>query len=80
MKQATYIRYVLAKLSKFVQIGTLTSTGSFYRGFLENEKGSENSFQATFSIEVSDKKFSFVVLHKLAEFHYQAVSASQVSQ
>ena len=36
LKQATYIRHVLAKQSKFVQISTLTSSDSFYRGFLEN--------------------------------------------
>ena len=29
LKQATYIRYVLAKLSKYVQISTLTSSDSF---------------------------------------------------
>ena len=29
LKQATYIRYVLAKLSKFVQINTQTSSDSF---------------------------------------------------
>ena len=29
LKQATYISYVLAKLSKFVQINTLTSLDSF---------------------------------------------------
>ena len=33
LKEAAYVRYVLAKLSKFVQISTLIP---FDRGFLEN--------------------------------------------
>ena len=41
LKQATYIRYVLAKLSKFVQISTPTFQIPFYRGFLKIGKGLE---------------------------------------
>ena len=41
LKQATSIRYVLAKLSKFFQIGTQTSSDG---GFFENQKGPGTSF------------------------------------
>ena len=34
LKQATFIRYVIAKLSKFVQISTLTSSDSVLRRIL----------------------------------------------
>ena len=37
LKQATYIRYVIAKLSKFVQICMQNSSDSFYRGFFDNQ-------------------------------------------
>ena len=67
LKQSTYIRYAIAKLSKLVQI-------------FENEKGPGTSFQAIFSIEFYDKKSYLVMLHKLAKFHYQAMFASQVIQ
>ena len=71
LKQATGIRHVLAKLSKFVQIGQQVSSDSFYRGFFP---GHRTSFQAAFFIKFFDKKFSFLVmLHKLAEFHHQTV-------
>ena len=44
MKPPTYIRYVLAKLSKFVKISTHTPPQiPFYRGFFENEKGAITS-------------------------------------
>ena len=42
----------------------------FCRGFLENEKESETIFQASSMVEFSDNFFSFVILHKLAKFHY----------
>ena len=58
LKQGIYIRYVIAKLSKFV----------FYRGFSENWKGPGTSFQATIFIEFFDN-FFFVILHKVAKFH-----------
>ena len=38
------------------------------------------SFQPTFFIEFVDIKLYFVMLHKLAKFHYQAVLLSQVIQ
>ena len=52
----------------------------FYRGFFENQKGPGTSFQATLFIELFDKKFSFVILHKLATFHHQTMFTSQVIQ
>ena len=39
-----------------------------------------NMVAVTFLIEVFDKTFSFVILYKLAKFHYQTVLASQVIQ
>ena len=67
LKQATYIRYVLAKLSKFVQISTQTSSDSFNKGLFENYKGPGTSFQA---IQIFDKKCYFVMLHELAKFNH----------
>ena len=49
LKQATYVRYVIANLPKFVQISMLTPQNLFYSGFFEN-------FQATFFLEFFDKK------------------------
>ena len=79
-KQAIYIRYVIAKLSKFVQISLLPPQIPFYRGSFENWKGSGTSFQATFFTEFFDKFFSFVILHKLTKFHYQTVFTFQLIQ
>ena len=40
LTKATYIRYVLAKLSKVVQISTLTSSGSFFTiDYIKVKKG-----------------------------------------
>ena len=44
----------------------------------ENEKVSGTSFQATLSIEFSDKKSYLLTFHKQAKFQYQAVFASQI--
>ena len=68
LKQATYIRYVLAKLLKFIQITMQT-----FRGFFENWKGPGTSFQVTFFVEYFGKNVSVLILHKLAQFRYQAV-------
>ena len=37
------------------------------------QKGLGTSFQVTFFIKYFDKKFSFVILHKLVKFHYQTM-------
>ena len=55
LKQAAYIRYVIANLSKFVQISMLTSTESFLQDSLKIKKGLEPSSQATFFVEFFDK-------------------------
>ena len=52
----------------------------FYRGFFDNQKGSGTIFQATFFVEFFDKKDYFVILHKLAKFHYQTAFTSQFIQ
>ena len=72
-KQATYIRYVLIKPSKFVQISTLASADSFLQMIPWKLKRIRASFQATFFLEFFDKKNYFVILLKLAKCHYQSV-------
>ena len=80
LKQAIYVRYVIAKLSKFVQINLQNSADSFLQKILGKLKRPGTSFQATFFIEFFNKKISFVILHELAEFRYQTVFFSQVIQ
>ena len=72
-KQATYIRYVLIKLSKFVQTAHWPPQIPFYRWFLENWKVYELVSRPHFSLEFFDKKNYFVILLKLAKCHYQSV-------
>ena len=71
MSQQTY--QILAKLACRPQI-------PFYRGFFENGKDLELVSRSHFSIEIFDKFFFFVILHKLAKFHYQTMYTSQVIQ
>ena len=52
----------------------------FAEDSLKIKKGPGTSFQATFFIETFDKKFPFVITHKLAKFGYQSVFTSQVIQ
>ena len=56
LKQAIYIRYVIANLSKFDQISMLTFTESFSQRIFQKLKWPETSFQATFFEEFFDKK------------------------
>ena len=58
-----------AKLSTFIQISVQTSD-FFTEDFLKFKKG----------LELNDKNFSFVILHKLAKLHYQIVFTSQEIQ
>ena len=60
-KWGTYIRYVITKLSKFIQISMQASWDSVLQP--------RTSFQVTFFVEFLDKNFSFVILHKLVKFH-----------
>ena len=86
LKKSTYIRYVIAKLSKLVQISMLVSPDSFLQQFLwKFKKGCESSFQVTFLQNFFIKNFFsikkyFVMLQKPAKFHYQTVLSSQVIQ
>ena len=59
LKQATYIRYALAKLSKFVQISIQTSLDFLTEDSLKIKKGLE-LVTRTFFIEFFDKTFSVV--------------------
>ena len=40
-------------------------------------KGPGTSFQVTFFVELFNKHFSFVILHKLAKLYQQTVSTPQ---
>ena len=62
------IRYVIAKLSKFIQIDIQASSGSFLQWIIWK----------SFFVEFFAKNFSFAVLHKLTQFHYQTVFTFQV--
>ena len=57
LKQATYMRYVLAKLSKFVQISTLTSPDFFSEESLKIKKGLELVSRPNFSESFLIKNF-----------------------
>ena len=78
LKQATFIRYVLAKLSNFVQISTQTFSDSVLQGFFWKLNWDLNYFPDHICPKKFDKRSSFVMLHKLAEFHHQTVFTSQV--
>ena len=80
LKQATYIKYVIAKLSKFVQISMLTFSESFLQRVLRKLIRAWNQFLGHIFHIIFDKKICFVILHQLAKFHYQAVFISQVIQ
>ena len=74
LKQATYIRYETAKLSKFVQNSMVTSTESFLaEDSLKTIKGLELVFRPYFSYNFLTRKIYFLILHTLAKFHYQTV-------
>ena len=68
LKQATNIRYVIAKLSKSIQIRVQTSLNSFLQKILWKLKRAKT------------EKFSFAVLHKQTRFHYQTAFTLQVIQ
>ena len=52
----------------------------FYNGYFENQKGHGTSFQVIFFIGFFNKRFYFVILHKLAKFYYQTVFTFHVIQ
>ena len=65
-------------ISKTIKICPNQHTGLLRFLFTENI-GSGTNLKATFFIEFFDKKFSFVILHKLAKFHYQTVFTLKLS-
>ena len=71
---------LLAKQSKFVQISTLTSSDSFLQGIPWKLNRAWNYFPGHIFLEFFDKRFFFVILHKLAKLHFQTVFTSQVIQ
>ena len=64
LKQASYVRYVIAKLLRFVQISMQTYSEFFLQRILWKLK--RNKLLGNFFINL-------VTLHKLAKFHYQTV-------
>ena len=80
LKKATYIRYLIAKLSNCPSQHADFHRILFTEDSLKIKKGFGTSFQPTFLIDFFDKKIHFVILHKLAKFHYQIVFTSQVIQ
>ena len=77
LEQVDYIAYVIEKRSKSIKANMQTfSTHSFLQKILKNKKGPGTSFQATFYLEFFDKNLSFIIRHKLPNFHYQSKSTS----
>ena len=79
LKEVTYIRYVIANLSTFSPNQHAGLLRFFFpEHSLKIKKGLEIESRPHFSCNFLIKKF--VVLHKLAKFHYQTVFTSQVIQ
>ena len=53
---------------------------NFTDGSWKIKNGPPTSFQATFFTEFFDKKLYFVMLNKVAKFHYQTLFTSQIIQ
>ena len=82
LKQATYIRYVSAKLSKFIQISAQTLSDFFYKKFFENQKGPGTSYNIIISrtkraFEVKSKTFFFV--SKVLSFRHAKQTSKNVA-
>ena len=72
-------RYVIAKLSKFGHISMQTSSDFFLQRILWKFKRAWSWRPHLFIyLFIFDKKFSFVVIHKLAKFHFRTRFTSQV--
>ena len=80
LKQATYIRYILAKLSKPVQITKRTSSDFFTEDYLKIKKGLELVSKSHFLQNLKKFFFFFEILRKPAKFHYETVFTYQVIQ
>ena len=78
LKQTTYIRYVLAK-QNYQNLSKSAHRFYFTEDSLKIKKGLELVSRPYFSYNFF-KKISFVILNKLAKFHYQTVFTSQVIQ
>ena len=63
LKKSIYIRYLIAKLSKLVKSACWPPQIRFYIGFFENQKVPETGMQATFSVELYDKKVRLKTAH-----------------
>ena len=71
LKQATYIRYILAKLSKPVQITKHTFSDFFTEDYLKIKKGLELVSKNFIYIYIYIYIYIFEILRKPAKFHYR---------
>ena len=74
-----YIKYVMAKLSKYVKNIMQTFLSTLLKSiFFKMKNDLELVFISTFFAEFFDKVFSFAISHTLVKFHYQTVFTSQM--
>ena len=74
-----YIKYVMAKLSKYVKNIMQTFLSTLLKSiFLKMKNDLELVFISTSFAEFFDKVFSFAISQKLVKFHYQTVFTSQM--
>ena len=74
-----YIKYVMAKLSKYVKNIMQTFLSTLLKSiFLKMKNDLELVFISTSFAEFFDKVFSFAISRKLVKFHYQTVFTSQM--
>ena len=74
-----YIKYVMAKLSKYVKNIMQTFLSTLLKSiFFKMKNDLELVFISTFFAEFFDKVFSFAISHKLVKFHYQTVFTFQM--
>ena len=66
----------MVKLIKICQNQKTDFLGSFFTQDSLKIKRTATSFQVTSFAVFNNKHFSFVMLHKLAKFHYQTVFTS----
>ena len=73
LKQADFLGFVIAKLSKHDKISIQISLNFFLQKILKSDKGPGTNFQTTFFVELYDKNFSIVIFYLLLKFHYETV-------
>ena len=80
-KQADYIGWVTATLSKYTKISIETSSNFFLQRILKKQKKELKLVsRPCFSYSFLDRIFPFIILTTLVKFHYQIALTSQVIQ